>query len=216
MQLIRVLFLLALSGLAACATKEVLETKNATPPPRINFSGYWRISTDSPADRDRINAAIGRAAGGDVIPLPPERSRNQPPPTRANSRRSGDGLVRVFLESGQNLKVTQTADGIFISYDRSVVREFRFGENRTVSVGEIVAQRVSGWVGERYVAETLDRNGMKLTEQFYLSPDRQTLHRHISLRKVDQSEVTLQQTFSWDGSLSANEGEEPVRDPAGD
>jgi hypothetical protein len=123
--------------------------------------------------------------------------------------------VHVFLESGQRLKVTQTADGIFISYDRSVVREFRFGENRTVSVGEIVAQRVSGWVGERYVAETLDRNGMKLTEQLYLSSDRQTLHRYISLRKSDQSEVTLQQTFSWDGNLSAKEREEPVTDPAG-
>jgi hypothetical protein len=215
MQLIRVHVLLVLSVFAACATREVLETKSAAPPPGIDFSGYWQLSADSPADRDRINAAIGQAAGGDFIPLPPERGRNPPPPTRSSSRKSGGGLVRVFLESGQNLKVTQTADGIFISYDRSVVREFRFGENRTVSVGEIVAQRVSGWVGERYVAETLDRNGMKLTEQLYLSSDRQRLHRHISLRKADQSEVTLQQTFSWDGSLSRKDGEEPARDPAG-
>lgn len=215
MQLVRVFFILVLSGFAACATNEVLEAKSAAPPPGVNFSGYWALATDSPVDRDRINAAIGRAAGDDVIPLPPERNRNQPPTTRSNSRKSRDGLVHVFLESGQRLKVTQTADGIFISYDRSVVREFRFGENRTVSVGEIVAQRVSGWVGERYVAETLDRNGMKLTEQLYLSSDRQTLHRHISFRKSDQSEVTLQQTFSWDGSLSAKERQEPVPDPAG-
>lgn len=216
MQLIRVLFLLVLSGFAACATREVLETKSAAPPPGLSFSGYWRLSTDSPADRDRINAAIGEAAGADVIPIPPERNRNQTPPTRTSSRKSANGLVRVFLESGQHLKVTQTADGIFISYDRSVVREFRFGENRTVSVGEIVAQRVSGWVGDRYVAETLDRNGLKLTEQFYLSSDRQMLHRHISFRKADKSEVTMQQTFSWDGSLSAIEVDEAVREPEGE
>ncbi len=209
--------LVALCGFAACATREVLEMKGATAPPGVNLSGYWRLSIDSPVDRDRINTAIGQAAGGngEAIPLPPERSRNQPQASRINTKKSSAGLVRVFLESGQHLKVTQTADGIFISYDRSVVREFRFGENRTVSVGEIVAQRVSGWVADRYVAETLDRNGMKLTEQLYLSSDRQTLHRLISLRKVDQSEVTMQQTFSWDGSLSSTERDGAAPDPSG-
>lgn len=178
--------------------------KSATAPPGVDFSGYWRLSADSPVDRDRINAAIGEAAGGngDIIPLPPEPSRNQLPAKRTNSRKPGDGLVQVFLKSGQHLKVTQTTHGIFISYDRSVVAEFRFGESRTVSVGEIVAQRVSGWVGDRYVVETLDRNGMKLTEQLYLSSDQQTLHRLIILRKADKSEVTLQQTFAWDGNLT--------------
>ncbi len=215
MQLSRILFLLVLSGIVACATKDVLETKSAIVPPGVDFSGFWRLASDSPVDRDRINTAIGRAAGGnsDLIPLPPERGHDQPPATRPNSRKPKDGLVHVFLEAGQHLKVTQTDYGIFISYDRSVVREFTFGENRTVSVGEIVAQRVSGWVGDRYVAETLDRNGMKLTEQFNLSSDRQTLHRLISLRKADKSEVTLQQTFTWQSNLSSKEGEGLLPDP---
>lgn len=123
--------------------------------------------------------------------------------------------MQVFLESGQQLKVTQTIHGIFISYDRSVVREFRFGENRTINVGEIVAQRVSGWVGDRYVVETLDRNGMKLTEQLYLSDDRKTLHRTINLRKPDKSAVNLQQSFDRVSNPASKERDEPLSDLAG-
>jgi hypothetical protein len=77
-----------------------------------------------------------------------------------------------------------------------VVVEYRFGESRTINVGEIEAQRVSGWDGDRYVVETLDRKGMKLTEQFYLSEDRQTMHRLIVLRNRDSSDVTMRQSFS--------------------
>jgi hypothetical protein len=77
-----------------------------------------------------------------------------------------------------------------------VVEEYRFGENRTISVGEIEAQRVSGWDGDRYIVETLDRKGMKLTEQFYLSEDRKTLHRLIVLRNRDNSDVTMRQSYS--------------------
>ncbi len=217
MRLNRLLFLLAVCWLAACATREVLEIKSAVVPAGADISGYWRLRTDSPADRDQINTAIRRAAGesADIVPLPPEGARNQPTQARPPPRRATGGLVHVFLESGQHLKVTQTSHGIFISYDRSVVREFRFGENRTINVGEIVAQRVSGWVGERYVVETLDRNGMKLTEELYLSADRQTLHRNISLRKPDKSAVNLQQTFDRDSDLALKEGGEPLRDPAG-
>lgn len=200
----RVLGILVLALVTACATKEVLETKSAAVPPSIDFSGYWSMRTDSPGERDRINKAIGIAAGdtGDVIPLP-LGDRNSPSPRERNERSKGrDGLVHVFLQSGKNLKVTQTSHGIFISFDRSVVEEFRFGENRTVSVGAIVAQRVSGWVGDRYVIETLDKNGMKLTEQLSLSDDRQTLQRMIVLRNKDGSEITMNQSYARDNSQS--------------
>lgn len=215
MPLSRIVFLLVLHGLTACASREVLEPKNAVAPLDVDFSGYWRLSADSPDARDRINADIGRAAGDDpeIIALPPEQERNRT--TRTRPSRPPAGLVRVFLASGEHLKITQTPHGIFISYDRSVVREFRFGENRTVSVGQIVAQRVSGWVGDRYVAETLDKNGMKLTEELHLAADRQTLFRDITFRKADKSEVRIRQTFVPDSGLTGGEGEEPVRYPAG-
>jgi hypothetical protein len=70
--------------------------------------------------------------------------------------------VYVFLETGAYLKVTQTAHALFVSFDRSVVEEFRFGESRIVSVGEVQAQRVTGWQGDSLTVETLDRNVMKL------------------------------------------------------
>lgn len=182
----------------ACAAPEVLQSKSAIAPEYIDFTGRWQLRRDSAADRERINEAITRAAGGDdsIIPLPQEKRQSGASSTRRTMRRPDGGLVQVFLESGERLKITQTPHGIFISFDRSVVEEFRFGENRTISIGQIEAQRVSGWEGDRYVVETLDRNGMKLTEQYYLSEDRETLHRLIVLRNRDNSDVTMRQSFS--------------------
>ncbi|MEQ9562422.1 MAG: hypothetical protein RLN69_07875 [Woeseiaceae bacterium] len=182
---------------AACASQEILEPRSAVAPEFIDFSGNWQLRRDSAADRERINRAISKAAGdnADIIPIPPEAGRSGQG-SRRTPPRQGGGLVQVFLESGENLKITQTAHGIFISFDRSVVEEYRFGENRTINVGEIEAQRVSGWDGDRYVVETLDRKGMKLTEQFYLSEDGQTLHRLIVLRNRDNTDVTMRQSFS--------------------
>ncbi|MDH4046506.1 MAG: hypothetical protein OEW68_02365 [Gammaproteobacteria bacterium] len=185
-------------------------TKSSVAPPGVDLSGSWHIRTDSAADRDRINEAIGRAAGAgtDIIPMPAEKRQTRVSSSRSSSRQGKGGLVQVFLESGENLKVTQTPHGIFISFDRSVVVEYRFGENRMINVGEITAQRVSGWEGEQYVVETLDRKGMKLTENLYLSDDRETLHRRIVLRKSDNNDVTLKQSFSRSSNSSQEEGEE--------
>lgn len=194
MSLIRGVLLLACLSFAACASREILETRTAQAPPGVNLSGNWRIVKESSADKRRFNQAIGRAVGNtDIIPIPTESGRPSRA-ARASARRGS--LVQVFLQTGNNLKVTQTLHGIFISFDRSVVNEFRFGENREVSIGEIIAQRVSGWDGNRYVVETLDRKGMKLTEQLYLSDDGQVLNRHIVLRMSDKSDVTLRQAFT--------------------
>jgi hypothetical protein len=103
--------------------------------------------------------------------------------------------VHVFLEHGRRLKITQTDLAIFISFDRAVVEEFRFGENREVAVGPVVADRVSGWEGDEYVVETLDMNGMKLTERFEFGENRDTLRRTIVLRGKNRESVTLVQEF---------------------
>jgi len=104
-------------------------------------------------------------------------------------------LVHVFLETGTAVKVTQTASGLFISFDRSVVEEYRFGENRTVSVGEITADRVSGWEGSSYVIETLDKDGAKLVDSYRLQDRGQTLNRSISLWSRNQKQLSLEQVF---------------------
>lgn len=101
----------------------------------------------------------------------------------------------MFLEVGQALKITQTPHGLFISFDRSVVKEYRFGENRVANIGEVEAQRVTGWEGDTLVIETLDRNNMKLTERFRLIEDARVLERTIILRSKEMQEETIVQLF---------------------
>ena len=119
------------------------------------------------------------------------------------TRNSGTGqrdarelLVHVFLETGNSVKITQTQSGIFVSFDRSVVEEYRFGENRTVSVGEISAARVSGWEGAAYVVETLDEDGAKMVDVYRLQNGGRRLQRSIEIWHTDQKILGLAQEFA--------------------
>jgi len=105
-------------------------------------------------------------------------------------------LVHVFLETGKSLKITQTEAGIFVSFDRSVVEEYRFGENREISVGAISAERVSGWEGATYVVETLDEEGAKLVEVYRLQDNNRRLQRTIEIWKRNEKKLALVQEFS--------------------
>ena len=105
-------------------------------------------------------------------------------------------LVHVFLETGDSLKITQTNSGIFVSFDRSVVEEYRFGENRTVSVGAISAARVSGWEGAAYVVETLDEDGAKLVDVYRLQNGGRRLQRSIEIQHKDKKILGLVQEFA--------------------
>jgi hypothetical protein len=104
-------------------------------------------------------------------------------------------LVHVFLETGESIKVTQTPSGLFISFDRSVVEEYRFGEHREVSVGEISAERVSGWEGRAYVIETLDAKGAKLTDSYLLGDEGNVLTRRVSIWSRNAHQLQLEQVF---------------------
>ena len=110
-------------------------------------------------------------------------------------RDARETLVHVFLETGKSVKVTQTNTGLFVSFDRSVVEEYRFGENRTISVGEIKAQRVSGWEGGGYVIETLDKNGAKLIDSYRRDVASDVLIRTIKLWKRNTPQLSLEQVF---------------------
>jgi hypothetical protein len=123
--------------------------------------------------------------------MPRRNATNSRPP-----RRVSGGLAHVFLKDGRSLKVTQTPSAIFISFDRAVVEEFRFGENREITMGEVIAQRVSGWEGAEYVVETLGPNGMKLTESLRLADERQTLIRTITFRSKEKEAISVVETFA--------------------
>ena len=116
----------------------------------------------------------------------------------ANQRAARDLLVHVFLETGEAIKVTQTDAALFVSFDRSIVEEYRFGENRDISVGPISASRASGWEGGAYVIETLDEDGAKLIDSYRLKENGQYLWRNIVLLHRNQKMIDLQQTFELD------------------
>lgn len=187
------LLLLLAVLLAGCASREVLIPKSGEPPARVDFSGRWALRTDPDVEQRRLNEAIRRTDGIDSGPI------LQPADARRDGylleRRDHGGLVHVFLEHGRRLKITQTDSALFISFDRAVVEEFRFGENRKVSVGPVIADRVSGWGGDTYVVETLDENGMKLTERFELAENGDTLRRTIVLRARNHDSVSVVQEF---------------------
>ena len=104
-------------------------------------------------------------------------------------------LVYAFYETGKSVKVTQTETGLFVSFDRSVVEEYRFGENRKVRVGEIRADRVSGWEGSAYVIETLDKDRARLIDSYRLDNQGAQLTRTISLVTGNTRQLSLTQVF---------------------
>jgi len=130
------------------------------------------------------------------IRIPPINTQRQTAqrPSRGASRRSSGSAVQVFLETGELLKISQTADGLFISFDRAIVEEYSFGENRIVSVGPIEAQRVSGWQDRTFVIETLDKEGGLLTESWHIDAD--VLVRDISVFRGDKRQFASQQRFN--------------------
>ncbi len=151
--------------LASCAAQEALVAKSAAVPAGVDFSGQWRL-------RDTRKGSIRLQTG--------------------SKKR---GAVHVFLETGTNLKITQTEYGIFVSFDRAIVEEYRFGENRSINVGPIVASRVSGWEGDSYVIETLDKEGEKLVEQYRLEDNDSRLVRRIDIWFRDTRTMQSEQIF---------------------
>ena len=184
------LALFAVFIVAACASRPELPSRPGGNPAGVDFAGTWVLR--GPSDVPLV--------GEQGIYLPPatsrtvdtNRQRQRPQP------RSRGSAVHVFLESGRRLKISQTAHGLFISFDRAVVEEYRFGENRTISVGPIEAQRVSGWVGETLLVETLDEDGYLLTESWRLEADGNRLARDVTISKGDKQTLTLQQVFERD------------------
>jgi len=177
--------------LAACAaTRPQLASKSAIVPAGVDLSGRWQLRVE-PGSRPQLPRDQEPA-----IRIPPATSsRNSRQQTAQRPRGSGGSAVSVFLETGKSLKITQTVSGLFISFDRSVVEEYRFGENRLVSVGPIEAQRVSGWQDGRFVSQTLDDSGAILNESWELLADGQVLLRKISLTEGDKQKFSSEQHF---------------------
>ena len=172
-----------------CAAPPELVVKSADVPTGVDLSGYWQLRQEpgverkAPAD-DELKIRIPRAvaAGRENREVRPRRSSSGP-------------SASLFLENGELLKITQTAQGVFISFDRAIVEEYTFGEKRIVTIGPIEAQRVSGWEDGRFVVETLDDAGTVLTESWHLEAGGNELLRDITLVEKRRSAVVTRQRF---------------------
>lgn len=174
--------------ITACATAEVLLPRSGEVPPGMDFSGRWELRDP---DRESIRRLDDATAGipHDILKESKRTSNDK------SSKASQGTAVYVFLEAGINLKITQTEFAIFVSFDRSIVEEYRFGENRVVRVGPIGAARVSGWDGNEYVIETLDEDGAKLTERYRLEDNDSRLVRRIVLRVKKEQTLDIEQIY---------------------
>lgn len=179
--------LLLACAAGACGPQEVLQPKSAAVPVGTDFSGRWRLQEEQ--SNARLDAAERAAAADEGIPIPPANRERAP---RKPDRGS---LVHVFLETGSRLKITQTAYGLFVSFDRAVVEEYRFGEDRIVNVGPVEAQRVSGWEDGGYVIETLDDDGNKLVERYRLADGGQLLLRQVTLYRKGKIDLSVVQKY---------------------
>ena len=182
---------LVLIALGACSSREELIPISATVPSGVDLSGQWTLRLADQETMKRIKDAEVAAAGG-LEPVVPKRR----PVSGESSRSSNSGAqVHVFLETGTQLKVSQTASGLFISFDRSVVEEYRFGEKRIITVGPVEADRVSGWENSAYVIVTLDKDEAKMTERYQLSRDNEVLTRSIMIVRDGRQQLNLKQVF---------------------
>ena len=167
-------------ALAACVTKEPRLTMIGEPiPTGVNFAGRWQLQ----------KGANGSGTGLQDAMVAAKRDRSR-------SRTGVDGpSVYVFLRTGSALKITQTPDGLFISFDRSVVEEYRFGEHRLVNVGPIEAERASGWAEDRYLIQTLDREGALLEETYALDAGGDVLVRTVTIDHGNKEILSLRQLY---------------------
>jgi hypothetical protein len=174
--------------LTACTTTAPLEPRPGGNPLQVDLSGQWvlRAAEAPPVETDR------------TIRIPPATSNRSMQPVARPTRerpRTRSSSVHVFLESGTNLKVTQTDYGLFFSFDRAIVEEFNFGENRMVNIGPIEAQRVAGWDGESFVIETMDAKGNVLIESWSLAENGKVLVRDLAITERGELAWSSQQVF---------------------
>ena len=186
---IGLVLLVGVLALAACAEAPQLDSLSAGNPEGVDLSGSWQIRVEG------RGPLVREGEQPQTIRMPERATRRSAQQRQRRPQRAEGDDVWIFIETGKALKITQTIDGLFISFDRSVVEEFTFGENLIVSVGPIKAMRVSGWEEQAFVVETVDKTGTTLYEAWHLDADSAVLMRDVRISKGEEDSYTLRQIF---------------------
>ena len=164
-------------ALAACAGAGPprLDPVGDVIPVGVSLEGRWQLRAGAEDAERRIRRSEYRSSGG---------------------KRGADGpSVFVFLRTGNRLKITQTPYALFVSFDRSVVEEYRFREHRPVNVGPIQADRASGWADGAYIIRTLDGEGALLEERYAPDASGDELVRTVSIVYRNEEVLSLRQVY---------------------
>ena len=166
---------LALSACAGTAPPRLTPIGDVIPA-GVSLEGRWQLQADAGNAEQRIRRSEYLSSSG---------------------RNGADApSVYVFLRTGRRLKITQTPYALFVSFDRSVVEEYRFREHRLINVGPIAADRASGWVDGRYVIRTLDDDGALLEETYALDPGGDVLVRTVTIDHDNDEILSLRQRYN--------------------
>ncbi len=182
----RLLTIVCLTLLAGCASSLKLPSPSGAFPSEIEFEGDWRRVESREEDQmepDRLNLPTSREA----------TSRRTSGPRAKPGRK-----VRAFLEYGRQLRVTQLDTAVLISFDRSIVREYRYGEHRMTNVGPIVAERTTGFNGDVLEITTLDDAGGLMKESWRVRRNGRQLERRVTIVKGKRDLYSLRETYVRD------------------
>ncbi len=187
---------LSLGLLAGCAQAPDLLAFGGALGRDVDLTGAWiRHVNDGTQPADPPPLVLGES-------LPPELERRR---VRSRNRRGSNGPSAALLLDGlyvsaRKLRVTQEPTALFVKFDLSRVREYRYGEKRDANVGSISVLRVSGWEDDQYLIKSLTDDGTLIEERYFLADRGLRLIRRISISKGEAPPRELEQTFTRDTS----------------
>tara|TARA_B100001063_G_scaffold236146_1_gene255545 strand:- start:1256 stop:1843 length:588 start_codon:yes stop_codon:yes gene_type:complete len=176
--------------LTSCSAPESLSPFNEIQDEHLNIEGIWHFSGKYNESIKLLNKSLSQFMGdrltnGNIYSTSKNRSINKFSKYNAH----------LFIRNAEIIKITHNKFSLFIDFNRSIVEEYNHNRVEKINIGEASAFRSSGWKGITYHIETLDRNGLKVTELFSLSDNGNSLNRKIIYRNEKQEEFVITQSF---------------------
>jgi len=181
----------AINILTSCSAPESLLPFNEIQDENLSIEGIWHFNGKYNESIKHLNKSLSqfmsdRMTNGNIYSTSQNRSINKFSKYNAH----------LFIRSAEIIKITHNKFSLFIDFNRSVVEEYNHNRVEKINIGEASAFRSSGWKGMIYHIETLDSNGLKVTELFSLSDGGNTLNRKIIYRNEKQEDLIITQSFS--------------------
>ena len=175
----------------SCSAPESLLPFNEIRDENLSIEGVWHFNNKYNESIKLSNKSLSQFMG-DRMTNGNIYSTSQNRPINKFSKYN----AHLFIRNAEIIKITHNKFSLFIDFNRSIVEEYNHNRVEKISIGEASAFRSSGWKGETYYIETLDSNGLKITESFNLSNDGNVLNRKIIYRNEKQEELIITQSFS--------------------